>query len=117
MDVAVCRKRELFSCHLRRGYLVYIFSLRFRVRKIFSRGQLRTQVSPGFTVFSLVFKVIISKMRNLYLQDCSLKLINRLLVSVLVLVNGIVFINGIVFNRLKRFKIKCLAACLLNFKK
>ena len=57
-------------------------------------------------------------MRNLYLLDCSLKLINRLLISVLVLlVNGIIFINGIVFNRLERFKIKCLAACLLNFKK
>ena len=58
-----------FNCHLNRGFLVYMFSLRFsgskvlinlrrqfRVRKIF-----RTQVFAGFAVFSFC----ISFVRNL----------------------------------------------------
>ena len=40
-----------------------------------------------------------------------LKLINRLLKSIFGL------FNRIVFNRFKWFKIKCLAACLMNLKK
>ena len=44
----------------------------FRVRKIFSRWQLRTQVFAGFAVFSFVFGTIISKYVT-YVLDCSIK--------------------------------------------
>ena len=60
--------------------------------------------------FHFAFKITISKMRNL----CSRLLfhknlfINRLLTSVLVLV------NGIVFNRSNGLIIKCLTECLMN---
>ena len=63
----------LFNRDLNGGCLVYMYSLRFsgskfltnlrlqfRVRKIF-----RTQGFAGFTVFLFVFKIAISKMRNL----------------------------------------------------
>ena len=52
----------------------FLINLRrqFRVRKLFSRRQLRTQVFVGFKVFHLSLKLLFQKCGT-YVQGCSVK--------------------------------------------
>ena len=76
---------HLFSRDLNRGCLVYMFPLRFseskclinlrrqyRVRKIFSRRQLRTQVYAGLQSFHLRLKLLFRKCVT-YVVGCFFK--------------------------------------------
>ena len=108
----------MFSLRFSGSKFLITLRWQFRVRKIFSRWQLCTQVFEGLRSFHLCLRFFGSKMRNLYSWLLSLiflvallKLINRLSICVFVLV------NGILFNRFKWFKIRYLAACLMNLKK
>ena len=106
----------LKSLLFNRGCLVYMFSLcfsgskfllnlrrQFRVRKIF----LYTRFCGIYALFILcVFKITISKMRNLSCR--SLLFINTLSTSPFVLVNGIVLVKCLIIlcltARIKRIK-------------
>ena len=91
-----------------------MFSLRFSGNKCLINLQRQFCVPKRFLrdlqSFHFVFKITISKMRNIcsrFLLYYNL-LVNRLLTSVFVLV------NGIVCNRSNGLMIKYLIACLMN---